>query len=81
MALWRLYHAVSAQYVDQTVKAGLSKEKLSLMPCLRILSNAFFLNALHSNAKQLRIVLSHGIRPDFLDIHLLQDLSYCALAA
>ena len=49
--------------------AGLSEEKLSLMPCLRTLSNV--LNALCSKAKQLRIVLRHGIRPDFLEIHLL----------
>ena len=37
------------------LKAGLSEEKLSLMPCLRTFSNV--LNALSSKAKQLRIVL------------------------
>ena len=33
-------------------------------------SKCFVLNALCSKAKQLRIVLIHGIRPDFLEIHL-----------
>ena len=31
----------------------------------------FVLTALCSKAKQLRIVLRHGIRPDFLEIHML----------
>ena len=33
----------------------------------------FVLNALYSKAKQLRIVLRHGIRPDFCEIHLLSE--------
>ena len=52
-----------------TLKANVSQEKLSLMPCLRTFSNVFF-NALCPKAKHLRIVLRHGIRPDFLEIHL-----------
>ena len=31
------------------------------------------MNAPFSKAKQLRIVLRHGIRPDFLEIHLLSE--------
>ena len=33
----------------------------------------FVLTALCSKAKQLRIVLRHGIRPDFFEIHLLLE--------
>ena len=36
----------------------------------------FVLNALCSKAKQLRIVLRHGIIPNFLEIHLLLVLRY-----
>ena len=35
----------------------------------------FCFNSLCSKAKQLRIVLRHGIRPDFLEIHLLYFFS------
>ena len=53
------------------LKAVLSEEKLSLMPSLRTLSNVLNKNALCSKTKQLRIVLRHGIRSNFLEIHLL----------
>ena len=51
------------------LKTGLSEEKINLMPWIRTFSNG--LNALCSKAKQLRIFLRHGIRHDFLEIHLL----------
>ena len=58
-----LYNATKR---NVTLKAGLCEEKLILMPYLRTLLNVFVLNALCSKAKQLRIFLIHGIRPDFL---------------
>ena len=69
---WELTQSYTPLYVSlplgghciAALKAGLSEEKLSLKPCL-------VLNALFPKAKQLRIVLRHGIRPDFLEIHLL----------
>ena len=54
------------------LKAGLSEEKLSLMTCLRTLSNVF-LNALYSKEKELRNVLKQGIRSYFLEIHTVSE--------
>ena len=54
----RNYQILSEKYVIfSRLKAGLSEEKLSLMPCLRTLSNVF-LNALCSKSKQIKIVLT-----------------------
>ena len=50
-------------------KAGLSEEKVSLMPCLKDTFKCFVLNVLCPKAKKYRIVLKHSIRPDFLEIH------------
>ena len=54
------------------LKAGLSEEKLSLMTCLRTLSNVF-LNALCSKEKELRNVLKQGIGSYFLEIHTVSE--------
>ena len=67
------YGSLLVLLIKQTMllKAVLSEEKLSLLPCLRSIFKCFVLNAWCFKAKQLRIVLRHGIRPDFLEIHLL----------
>ena len=54
-----------------TLKAGLSEDKIGSYAMSKDTFKCFVLNALCSKAKQLRIVLRHGIRPDFLEIHLL----------
>ena len=53
------------------MKAGLSEDKIASYAMSYDTFKCFVLNALCSKAKQLRIVLGHGIRPDFLEIHLL----------
>ena len=55
---------------SKRVKAGFSEEKLSLMPCQDTFE-CFVLDTVCSKAKQLRFILRHGKRPDFLEINFL----------
>ena len=59
------------KWYDSWIKAEFSEQKLNLMPFFK----CFVLNALCSIAKRLKIVIRHGIRPDFLEIHLLIDIA------
>ena len=43
------------------------------MPCLKTILNRFALDHIAFKTKHLRIVLRHGIRHDFLEIHLLLE--------
>ena len=48
-----------------------TEEKIESYAMSQDIFKCFVLNAMCSKAKQLRIVLRHGIRPKFLEIHLL----------
>ena len=52
-------------------KSKCISRKIQSYAMSQVICKCFVLNALYSKAKQLRIVSRHGIRPDFLEIHLL----------